>query len=155
MVGAMVGILRLKISDRVSRGLRRSWGDSGTGRLEDRLNAFVIGLVNASVRKRAERLERELRERECREEMRRREESTRLRRVAEARVKALEEHTASWKRSREIRAYILAVKEAAVRQQGQIPEGSGFDKWLKWASGQAERLDLLVKISPSILEKDG
>jgi len=149
------GILRLTIGDFGSRGLRPSWGDSGRGRLEDCLNAFVSGLVKASVRKRVERLERERREREWQEEMRRREESARLRREEEARVKALEENAASWKRSQEIRAYIQAVKEAAVRQQGQIPAGSGLEKWLKWASDQADRLDPLVKRPPSILEEVG
>lgn len=149
------GILRLTIGDFGSLGLRRSWGDSGTGRLEDRLNAFVSGLVKASVRKKAERLERERRERERREEMRRREECARLHREEEARVKALEEHAASWKKSQEIRAYIQAVKEAAVRQQGQIPEGSGLEKWLKWASGQTDRLDPVAKSPPSIPEEDG
>ena len=54
------GRFSLKLKNLWLRGVRMTWSDGKVQRLEDRLNAFIVGLINASVRKQADRLEREL-----------------------------------------------------------------------------------------------
>jgi hypothetical protein len=86
------------------------------------LNAFIIGLINAAVRKREDRLERERREREWAEERRRREEKVRLIREEKERLVGLEKDAESWRKSQTLRAYIAAVREHAIREHGEIKE---------------------------------
>jgi hypothetical protein len=62
------GRLFLNIKD-VS-GTRHTWSDTDKRRLEGLVNSFVIGLINAAVTVRTNRLEREKRQRECEEQRR-------------------------------------------------------------------------------------
>ncbi|MCC6207515.1 MAG: hypothetical protein IT488_05125 [Gammaproteobacteria bacterium] len=147
------GRLALKIRNVSLRGARLTWADGKRQRVEDCLNDFVIGLINAAVRKRADRLERERREREWAEERRRREERARLIREEKERLQQLEMDAESWRKSQAIRAYLNAVQQEAIRKHGEVPAGSELERWLIWAVQQADRLDPLVDSPPSILDE--
>ncbi len=68
------------------------------------------------------------------------------------RIQKLVQDAENWNKSKLIRAYLKAVKEDVVERQGLIEPGSELNKWLTLANQQADRLDPLVKDSPSVLD---
>lgn len=146
------GKLSLMIKTYAGDGIRKTWTDGKKQRVENCLNAFILGLIMIAVAKKAERIERDRREREWQERENKRVELARLRREEEERVQALEKEASAWNKSQQIRAYLKAVREVALQKNGEIEPGSELDKWLTWASQQADRLDPLVESPPSILD---
>jgi hypothetical protein len=67
----------LPIKDTEETGIRHTWADTNTKRLENLLNFFVTGFINAAVDRRARPLKRERKEREWEERRRRAEEEER------------------------------------------------------------------------------
>jgi hypothetical protein len=147
------GILLLRILDMERTGVRNTWSDTGTRRLEELLNSFLAGLVTAAFEKKARRIQREKEELEWKERQRKAEERARQRREEEVRVKNLEEQASLWMRARNIREFVSAYKEMVVKKKGAIEAGSEYEKWIVWASNQADRFDPLVESPPSILEE--
>lgn len=127
---------------------RKNWSDGSRQRVEGCLNDFIALLVEEAAIKRAERAEQERRKRLEEEERRRREEAELRREEEEARIQALIKGAEAWERSRQIRAYLKAVKEQAIEKYGQIASGSKIEQWLTWAEQQANRLDPLSSIDP-------
>ncbi|HLA80522.1 MAG TPA: hypothetical protein VJP78_02670, partial [Thermoleophilia bacterium] len=78
------GLLRFRIEEYVE-GMRKSWSDGGSQRLEEMLNDIVKGIVIVAEALRVRRLEREREERERREALERRAKLEQLRREEEAR----------------------------------------------------------------------
>ncbi len=58
----------------------------------------------------------------------------------------------AWQKTQQVRAYIEAVKQAAIQKYGFINTGNELDNWLRWATQQADRLDPLAESPPSILD---
>ncbi len=149
------GSLILKIKSSGGRGFRGIWSDGKKQRVEDALNFFIVGLIKAAEAIKAERLERERWKRERQEKERQREEMARLRKEEEERLQSLDKQIMGWHKSQQIRAYIEAVRQTAIRKQQQIAEGSQLDQWLTWAHQQADHLDPLAERPSSDLnEKD-
>lgn len=146
------GKLTLKINEWLD-GVRQNWSDGKKQRLEDSLNSFIIGLIWAAEKKKVIRIEREERERLWREqeEVRRRK-AEEIQREKE-RIQGLLREAEGWHKSQQLRAYIEAVRQEAIRKQGFINTGSELDIWLKWATQQADRLDPLAENPPSILDE--
>lgn len=140
------GVLSLKIQA-WSCGNQKIWSD-GRKRLEDRLNAFVIGLIKVAEAEKIRRLEQERRERERQEREQRQREIERQIREEKERVQALERDALAWHKGQLIRAYIEAVKEDAIRKHGEIPPGSELYKRLLWAEKQADLIDPLIGTTP-------
>lgn len=138
------GRLLLKIEEYLD-GQRKQWSDGARGKIENFLNDFIIGLINAAVVLKERTLEWQRREQEERERQRRREEVERQRREEEARFQALIKEVDFWHRSKQIRAYIAAVREQAIQKEGQIAPGSDLEKWFIWAAEQADHIDPLKK----------
>jgi len=134
------GKLTLRIENH-GYGTRQSWSDGKQQRIEDCLNDFVIGLIRASVRIQAARLEREQREKEWEEEKRLRREAEIARKLQEARIGALNLQIDAWERSKQIRAYIEAVRRKALEQTGSILPESDLGRWITWAANYAESLN--------------
>ena len=124
-------------------GVRCNWSDGKKQRLEHCLNAFVAGLIQAAVRKQARDLAWERQQRQWEEERQQREEQERIRREEEARFQALEQEVSNWQRATRIRAYVEAVRQAAVESNDAIEAGSELDRWLAWVLQQADRIDPL------------
>lgn len=141
------GRLSLKI-DRYAFGAEQSWSDGKVRRIEGCLNLFVIGLVKAAQRRKAKRLERQQQVKLRRE---RQEEQEYLQRKIDEerlRVKELEDAAANWQRSQRIRAYIEAVRRRVASHPSLMGTEKEFQEWLRWASGQADRIDPLVGANP-------
>jgi hypothetical protein len=144
------GRLILQIKNVHSGHVRHTWSDTAGKRLENLLNSFIVGLTDAAVDIRASMLERERDALEREERRRKAEEEEIRRRHEEQRFKSLEEQAANWHRSLNIRRYVEAVRKMAVWKFGSIDPGSKLDKWITWASRQANRLDPLIMSFPFI-----
>ncbi|OGT82233.1 MAG: hypothetical protein A3H91_17905 [Gammaproteobacteria bacterium RIFCSPLOWO2_02_FULL_61_13] len=147
------GKLSLKIINLHVYGVRLSWSDGSTQRIERRLNSFFVGLINAAVQKRLDREERERQKREWEAEQNRRREMAELIEEEEERLKKLETDAEAWQKSQGIRVYIEAVRRNAIAERREIGEDGELERWLLWASQQADRLDPLVESPPSILDE--
>lgn len=136
------GRLTLRIKG-YGNGERRSWSDGKHQRIEDCLNAFIIGLIQASVRAHAEQLERERWHRERMEQERCRREEERNQKLEAARRAALDEQIGAWCKSQQIRAYIEAISRVATDKHGPINPESDLGRWLAWISRYVDSLDPL------------
>jgi hypothetical protein len=124
-------------------GIRCTWSDGKQQRVDQSLNAFVVGLVVAAERLREQRLEREARERErrIREEQRLQEER---RRAEEAgRVRALESVLSAWRNARDIRQYVAEARAALARPNDVAPDAP-MVSWLAWCENYAARVDPFI-----------
>jgi hypothetical protein len=144
---------RLSFNIKDVSGTRHTWSDTDSRQLENLLNSFIIGLMNAAVSVRTNRLEREKREREWEERRRKAEEEARLRLEEENRIKHLMGQVSNWHQSQRIREYIEAVRADAIRNRGSIEPESKVDKWIIWATRYANQLDPLLKGPPFIIDE--
>jgi hypothetical protein len=139
------GQLALVIRQSWGYGVHKSWNDTASWRVEDRLNAFVVGIVAYA----ADELERHRRyeenERVRLEAERRRLEEARRREEEAARGRELERQAESWSKSQRIVAYLAAVREAAMQKGIPVEPGSPLEKWLQWASAYARLLNPIAE----------
>lgn len=135
------GALTLKIDPAYGSGLRQSWTDGRSRKVEDCLGDVMLGLRRLAVWRIAERDEhRRKQERHDREQQRRAALKDRIEAEREA-VTQLEEDARDWRRAEEIRAFVAA--------RG-APDADG--SWAAWALAQADRIDPLRESPPSILD---
>jgi len=132
-------------------GVDKSWLETTTRPLEQRLGDFIMSLVgeaNEGVEadkrhEEAERVRREAEERRLAEARRREAEA--------ARVRALERQSVRWETSGRLRNYLTAVRVAAQSQPGGIDAGSRLSDWLVWAEAYARSLDPLQQPLDNLL----
>lgn len=137
------GQLALKIENALGGGVRQTWADAKQQQVENCLNAFIVGLVKAAEVHKAQRLEREAREREWRAAEERRLQEVRRREEEASRIRALDHGVSLWRRTRVIREYITEVRASAERA-GNLEAGSALAEWFLWAEGYVNRIDPLV-----------
>ena len=142
------GDLFLKITEWWGQGLRKTWSDGKTAKLETCLNDFIIGLIKVAEVVKAKRLKREQEERVRLEAEQRRRDEERERQEELARREGLIKEATRWTQAQQVRAYIAALKEKVIAQHGAIQPGSQADQWVAWAYRQANRLDPLGDTSP-------
>jgi hypothetical protein len=124
-------------------GVLKSWAETKTRRLEERLSDFIISLVKAGFEeleaaKRSAERERERQEAEERwlaEERRRDAEA--------ARVQALLRQSERWETSRRLHSYLTAVRATAESQPGGLQADTDFYRWFVWAESYARSIDPL------------
>lgn len=139
------GVLTFKIENPnyISK-LRTQWSDTVKTKLENRIDAIVVGLIKAAVRIRSDKLRRQQIAKE-REEQRKLEYQRHLQRQEEEqKIANLNAQVKNWFESRQIRAYLEALKESFIKLHGKVEPGSNADEYFKWAFGYADRLDPLV-----------
>jgi hypothetical protein len=134
------GKLMIKIRNPpMSSSVRQTWRDGKTQRVEECLNDVVRGLILMAEAIRAERLEREERDRRWEEERRRAAEEAKRLADEKAKVDELDGYLSRWRRVREIYAFV----EDVIRARGPIPLGSKLDKWIDWVRAYARSIDPL------------
>jgi len=130
--------------------------DGQKARIEDRLNRVFIAALREVDEARKWKRKRELeaaaqREAEQRrlaeEEQRRREEEAR--KHDQARVQGLLNEADNWRKSRQLRAYLRAVRRVIAEQGRTVTPGSDLELRLQWADGVANQLDPLLPPRPS------
>lgn len=140
------GKLRLLIETYTRDAMRRSWRDSESKKIEDRMNEIFIGFMNVAEERKQDRLRREKEEKERLERIRLYEEIQRQKDEEEKRINILLKQVNSWSQSDAIKNFINHVKAAAIEKYGEIEEESDLGKWLTWANHQAQQLDPTPKL---------
>lgn len=120
--------------------VRRSWADGAKQRVEQCLNAFVVGLAAAAEALRKQRLEREARERERNAAEERRRLAEQRRQEEAARVRALDADLRAYRKSLVVRDYVQAMR-ASAQAAGQLDADSDMTHWLAWAEEYADSID--------------
>ena len=141
-------------------GCRKQWKDTKTQRIENCLNSIVAGVLAIAEKK----LEHELKEKQ--EAIRKAEDAKLQRQQAAERAKKREEQTkeqqklqgllaqaSDLKHSREIREFIIYVRQAHECQGTRIDVDSELRKYLAWAELQADRLDPAINSPKTILDE--
>lgn len=140
------GKLRILIETYTREAMRKSWRDSESKKIEDRLNEIFIAFINVAEERKQDRLQREKEEKERLEQIRLYEEIQRQKAEEEKRINVLLQQVNSWSQSNAIKNFIHHIKTAAIEQYGEIDEESDLGKWLIWANHQAQRLDPTSKL---------
>ena len=134
----------LKITEWGAEGLRKTWSDKKTAKVEECLNEFVVGLLKVGAAVKAYRAKQEEESRLRREAEQRRYEEAQKQEQELARRRALEQEAVNWAKAQQLRTYLSAVKDMLTTKHGHIQPGSPADQWLIWAHQHADRLDPLV-----------
>jgi hypothetical protein len=122
--------------------------DNKKGKIEDKLNDFVIALIKRALQMKDERIRKAREEKAQREREKRRWELDALISKEKERVEVLKKQSDAWHESQKLRAFI----HAARGKYPSINPESKFAKWLVWASQQADRMDPLKYAPLSILD---
>jgi hypothetical protein len=124
-----------------SPGARQTWTDGKQQRVENCLNHFIVGLVVVAEAERASRLEREQREREYRQAEEQR--ILELRRLEEeaSRARALINAADQWRTARNIRNYLMKMRES-LEHHPEVP--LELREWMNWANQFADQIDPLT-----------
>jgi hypothetical protein len=124
-------------------GMRHRWAEKSV-RPEDRLNAFIVGLVRAALGVKRQRADAEERERVRQEEERRRQEEAgrlaeaeRRWREEQGRVERLERLLEGWERHNRLRELVATLRQAI----GDVEAESEIGQWLDWASAHVDHTD--------------
>ena len=142
------GNLVLKI-DKLYYGAWKSWKDDKARKIEDCLNEFMVGLVEVAEAKMRQRLERQREEEKRRRAREEREAREREIEAESARRQALEQEAANWAKARQIRRYVAAVKERALRNRESLEPESELGRWVDWALAYCRLLDPLLRDAAS------
>jgi hypothetical protein len=139
------GILAFVMRYEGGYGVSKSWAESKTKPLEERVAEFIINLVKEAygdweaARNRAEW------DRQAREAEERHREAERRRKANAAKVQALHKQAEMWHTSRVLRDYVNAVRSAAESQPVGLPGDSALSRWLAWAEEHARSIDPLQR----------
>lgn len=135
------GMLRITINEGAygCKGVRKSFGDGKTQRVEDLMNDLFEALATWSAGIKPERHERELWQQEWKERKRRREEHQRREALESKRAEALTRDLKRWRKGQEILKLDAAVEaKLAASDVSELDEAT---QWIDWAKSYAARLD--------------
>lgn len=143
------GELSLKILDYQVGDVRKTWADGKRQKVEDCLNAFVVGLVAAAESKRryikAREEERRVQaERELAERSRKLNEAVQKRRVAK-----FVQWAEDWQQLRLLKRYLAAVRRAT----GPTPTKE-VAQWLEWAEGYLNGRSVIPPVTDLVAEEE-
>jgi hypothetical protein len=120
-------------------GVRHTWKDGKTQRLEDTLNDVIIGLLEGAFQKKAQREEQE-RERMRAAEIERQREAARQRyRQERARVRRFERLREACSEHENLQALLEQLRVVV----GAPGEETELGQWLRWATGYVKQIDPL------------
>ena len=122
--------------------------DDKTGKVEDKLNLFVIALIKKALQLKDIRIRRAREEEIRRAKERKQWEMDAMVRKEKEKFETLKKQSEAWHESQKLREFI----NAAYQSQPNFDPESPFAKWLVWASLQADRMDPLKHGPPSVLD---
>ena len=137
------GKLALVLRDTWGLSVHRSWDESESRRLEERLNEFVVAVVARAEEQleSARRAEEHARQRREADELRW--ERERQQQLEVAKIAALTRQADAWERSHCIALYLAAVRSAARQARVEVAPGWPLGDWIAWAEEYVRRLDPL------------
>lgn len=121
-------------------GVRQSWSDGAKQRVENCLNAIMVGLVAAAEALKAQRLAREARQREFEAAQERRRLAEQRRQEEAARIRALDADLVAWRKAAVVREYAAAMRRSA-EAAGLLAEDTPMAAWLAWVEAYADCID--------------
>lgn len=133
---------------------RKEWKDGKTTKIEDCLNEFIIGLIRMSHRKKLRQIADEQARMERLKWENERHEKLRIIDEEKKKLKGLEQEIELWQKSRQIRAYVEAVRQWGIEKRGTIDPESKLAQWIEWATIHADRFDPLTDSPPHILDEE-
>lgn len=134
------GKLTIKI-ELATDGVRHSWADGKTQRVEDLLGDFVCALIIAAEDARKARVAAKRREQLRQEETERQREVERLAALEAERVRALQGRLADWREAQQLREFITAVESRARASEHDVAPDSELGRWIAWARDHADALE--------------
>jgi hypothetical protein len=137
------GVLTIKL------GQQRTFNDTNSTRLEDRLAEIISCLFNLAADIKARRIERERKEEIARQKEERRQQLIKRVKQEKEDFENLEKNAKNWKRSQRIYEYINAVEQNALATGGMTDE---LRTWIKWARAKADWLNPMNSISDLLLD---
>ena len=145
------GILILSIENvYVDHIIRKSFTDNYSGKVEDKLNEFMVALLVCSQAMIAEKKYRDEQHRIYEEQQRKREELREQIKIEEKKVADLFSDIELFHKAQIIREYLETLRQRATGLRDEQKKEA--EDYIKWALEQANRLDPLVKSPPSILD---
>lgn len=135
------GQLKLRVLDLDYSTATRLWHDTPTRRLEDQLNAVVVGLVKAAVVVRERREHIATREAAQRAEAARQEEQRRRAHEEALWAGDLESRVRDWQLARQIREFVAAVERNPAASRGAAETDVDVSGWAARARQHADRLE--------------
>jgi hypothetical protein len=122
--------------------------DDKKGKVEEKLNFFVIALIKRALQMKDNRIRRAREEEIRRAKEQKRWEMDALIRKEKKKFETLKKQSEAWHESQKLREFLHA---ARAKYPNLSPE-SKFAKWLVWASLQADRMDPLKDTPHSVLD---
>jgi hypothetical protein len=137
------GKLALVLRETWGLSVHRSWDESDSRRLEERLNEFVIAVVARAeeLRESARRAEEYARQRREADELRW--ERERQQQLEVAKIAALTRQADAWEQSHRIALYLAAVRSAAQQAGVELARGCPLGEWIAWAEEYSRELNPL------------
>ena len=146
------GKLQVRIDEHSYDGIRRMFGDGKTQRIEDLINAILVGLATCAAAIKAKREEDERRRIEHEVAARRRQEQQRRDALERKRIEALSSDLERWQKRCEILDYVAAVEAKLDAADYENPDA--IKEWTEWAKDYAEKIDPIGKGLPRLLQFD-
>jgi hypothetical protein len=140
----LTGKLRLELKHSRSSLEVYTLQDTENTRLEDKLDRLMVAIIREVDQRRQRTIYWDERRRDREVAERKQQEVATRREQLEKEQKSLLDQAASWRRCREAREFIAAVRQIADERWGKIEAGSHIDKWLEWADRIADTLDPLA-----------
>ncbi|MEQ9145435.1 MAG: hypothetical protein RLO08_13870 [Parvibaculaceae bacterium] len=148
------GLIRaeLNVNRYIGRGLRRSFGDGKTQRLEGQINAILEAFTVWSAAIKQKRVDDERREQERREAKARQAEERRVAALEKKRIEALHRDLDRRRLRNEVLAFVADVESRLGNGEYENPDA--VRAWIAWVHDYSDRLDPLHNGLPSLLQFD-
>jgi hypothetical protein len=130
-------------------GLRRTFGDGKTQRIETLINSILEAFATWSAAVKVKRIEDERPKQEREEEERRREEQRRRNALEEKRIEVLTKDIERRQQGQQILDFVAVVEERL--SAGGYDDQESVREWIDWAKGYAEQIDPLNGGGPRLL----
>ena len=128
---------------------KRCWNDTDRTPLERRWSDIMAGIVALAETTREREEESRRRQQRHDEAVARYHADMRLRNHEQEQYRSLIREAAEFRRANNLRTYIAAVEQRAVRDGTSTPEDH---EWIEWARAKADWLDPLIDVSDPILD---
>jgi hypothetical protein len=147
------GILILSIENvDVDHSIRKNFSDNYSGKVEAKLNEFMIALLVCSEATIAEKKYRDEQHKIYQEKQRKRDDLREQIKMEEKKVSELYQNIELFHRAQIIREYVELLRQKNMNASLSVDERKEQEDYARWALEQADRLDPLVKSPESILD---
>ncbi|MBY0471521.1 hypothetical protein K2X30_10170 [bacterium] len=139
------GTLSLVIDHFLGESRQKSWADTKTRKLEERIPEIIDGMIEAAAKLKVIRIEDEKRHEQIRIEEERRRKIEEEEKFRKEQIAQLEPCSLSWEKAARIRKFALAIEAAATKKFGKIEPGSPVASFVELAISHADSIDPVIQ----------